>query len=160
MKTPSEVSGLVCSRGKPITTIIAAWLPVNNMTHKLIMPLSLLPPSSSLLPLTRSHSITPMTATPPAWCPAHFPSAARTHPEPDRTWVTVGVGRCVKCFFFFLIGGVQQENSWEKWDTHQCSKLTSEPPPLYHFFPPFFWSRLPAPLPVPLVKSIWFPLCC
>lgn len=79
MKTPGEVPGLSCSRGKPITTTGAAWLPVNNMTHKLIMPVSLLTPFSSLLPPARSHSITPMTATPPpVWCPAHFPSAAHS----------------------------------------------------------------------------------
>lgn len=76
MKTPGEVPGLPCSQGKPITTIGPAWLPVNIVTHKLIMPVSLLPPFSSLLPLTLSCSITPMTAAPPAWCPAHFPSAA------------------------------------------------------------------------------------
>lgn len=43
MKTLSQVPSLSCSQGKPISTISAAWLPVNNMTHKLIMPISLLP---------------------------------------------------------------------------------------------------------------------
>ena len=85
MKTPSEVPGLSCAQGKPITTIGAAWLPVNNMTHKLIMPLSLLPPPSSLLPRTLSHSITPVTATPPARCPARSPSAARSLQSGSRS---------------------------------------------------------------------------
>lgn len=34
---------------------------------------------------TLSHSITPLTATPPVWCPARFPSAAHSHP----IWITL-----------------------------------------------------------------------
>lgn len=104
MKTPSEVPGLSCSQGKPITTISPARLPVNNMTHKLIMLLSLLPPFCSPLPLTLSHSITPMTATPPVRCPAHFPSAALSF-QPRSHLSDSGVGQMCQVFFEVGVGG-------------------------------------------------------
>lgn len=44
MRAPGEVPGLSCSRGKAISPTGAAWLPVNNVTHKLIMLVSLLTP--------------------------------------------------------------------------------------------------------------------
>ena len=133
MKTPSEVPGPSFAQGKPITTVSAAWLPVNNMTHKLIMPLSLLPPFPSLLPLARSHSITPVTATPPVWCPARFQSAGSLVPmrlalEWQWGWADVSSA-------FWSVCGGGGVDFWEKWDTCHCPELTSEPPQHCTFFP-------------------------
>lgn len=59
MRAPGEVPGLSCSRGKAITSTGAVWLPVNNVTHKLIMLVSLLTRFS----LPAAPRLTPMTAT-------------------------------------------------------------------------------------------------
>lgn len=65
----SPVKSLVSpAHKKNIITISPAWWPVNNMTHKPIRHL----PAASNCP----QFITPMTATPPVWPPANFPSAA------------------------------------------------------------------------------------
>lgn len=61
MRAPGEVPGLSCSRGKVISPTGAAWLPVNNVTHKLIMLVSLLTP----LLLPAASRLTPMTVASP-----------------------------------------------------------------------------------------------
>lgn len=61
MRAPGEVPGLSCSRGKAISPTGAAWLPVNNVTHKLIMLVSLLTP----LLLPAASRLTPMTVASP-----------------------------------------------------------------------------------------------
>lgn len=143
MKTPSEIPGFSCSQGKLITTISAAWLPVNNMTHKLIMPLSLLHLFSSLLPLTLSHSITPMTATPPAWCPTHFPSAAHSFQSGSHLNDRGRGGQTHQAFFEVGGGGPQLENTWRITLTSaQPLQVSSD-----NFI--LFWSSLLAPCQVP-----------
>lgn len=156
MKTPCELPGLSCFQGKPITTISTAWLPVNNMTHKLIMAPSLLPLFSSLLPLTLSHSITPMAATPPVWCPAHIPSAA--HSFQSRSHLNdSGGGQMRQMLLFFWSGGLSWRTLGEVREnyTHRCSALTSEKLQLNTFL-----EQAASAMPGALVKSLWHPLCC
>lgn len=101
------------------------------MTHKLIMLLSLLPPfPPCCLSLPPSLSLSRL---PPLLLGVPLTSHLRlTRSNPDHTWMTVGVGRCVKCFLKW--GGGTVENSWEKQENIDNDlALTSKQLQLYTF---------------------------
>lgn len=147
MKTPAEVPGLSCSQGKPITTISAAWSPVNNMTHKLIMPLSLLPPfPPCCLPLHLSHD-----------CHLSCVVSCSLSICGSLTPIRITLGRqqgWADAWSVFWSGGLAWRILGEMTenDAQQCSALTSKQLQLYTF-----WSRLRAPCQVPWRRA--FGIC-
>lgn len=150
MKTPAEVPGLSCSQGKPITTISAAWSPVNNMTHKLIMPLSLLPPfPPCCLPLHLSHD-----------CHLSCVVSCSLSICGSLTPIRITLGRqqgWADAWSVFLKWGPRLENSWRndrKWRSTMLSTYKQAVTALY------FLEQAASTLPGALAKGIWHLLCC
>lgn len=134
MRAPGEVPGLSCSRGKAISPTGAAWLPVNNVTHKLIMLVSLLTP----LLLPAASRLTPMTvaSSHPLGVPLAF-HLRLSCSNPEAPWVTAQ--RSAKVFYFLSLfiylfilscaceeaGRNRSENSQVR-DGQKCSEMNRE----------------------------------